>query len=316
VNASTPLVNAWLYLNEDEPSGTLYDSRTSCYQRLIAKNVYQSVNNLNLCFVTTLPTSAHTVPKGDGSGYTISTGNPPPTHPPDDPKGPTNQDYMLWVIRDARKNNPNIKIAVTLLWGDGNVIKNIFSNPKCSPQENADHFAANLMDYLKHYGLDGFDIDWESPLSSVTTKAQFALLVNAIGARFKKQTDKHYYLTLSPAEVGNLDASAVNNNMDFVNLQLYSGFTSPSKFVTAGVHQNLFAYGAKFEALSPGVPPDAPGYQTAIAAFKENQTKYHYNVFTCWRLNSENFVFEQDQQQQLYRLVFPKDADKHKSAAP
>jgi hypothetical protein len=286
---NTQMVNAWIFLNEDEPKGTNYNSPTSCYQALIKNSVYQSVDILFLCFATTTPTSATTVPSGDGSSYTVEIGAS--AHQ----GGLTNQDYMNYIIRDARANNQNLRIALTLVWGDGNVLSNIFSNPNYSPQQNASNFAANLMAYLKSFNLDGFDIDWESPLCDDTKQAQFALLVNAIGAQFKQQTDKPYYLTLSPAEVGNLDPTAVNSNMSFVNLQLYSGFTSPQMFQDAGVDPSLFAYGAKFES----------NYQTAQGAYQDNQTNYGYSVFTNWRLNSENYQFEQAQQQVLYRLVFP-----------
>jgi hypothetical protein len=291
---NTQLVNAWIFLNEDEPKGTNYNSSNSCYQTLIQNNVYQSVDILNLCFVTTTPTNTSTVPAGDGSSYTIQMGASAHSG------GLTNQDYMNYIVRDARANNPNIKIAVTLVWGDGSVLSNIFSNGNYSPQQNAQNFAANLMAYLKNYNLDGFDIDWESPLSDDTTQNQFALLINAIGAQFQQQTNKPYYLTLSPAEVGNLDATAVNGNISFVNLQLYSGFTSPDAFKDAGVNSSLFAYGAKFES----------GYQTAQAAYQDNQANYKYSVFTCWRLNSENYEFEQTQQQLLYQLVFPSAGSK------
>lgn len=305
MNSTTKLVNAWIFLNEDEPANTNYNSPNSCYQTLIQDNVYQAVDILYLCFVTTIPTGPDTFPIGDGSSYTIEIGAS--AHP----QGLTNQDYMNYVIRDARKNNPNIKIAVTLNWGDGSLLSNIFSHPDYSPQQNADNFAVNLTEYLKYFDLDGFDIDWESPISDQTSQNQFELLVNAIGARFKQQTDKHYYLTLSPAEVGNLDAGAVNNNMDFVNLQLYSGFTTPSEFTKAGVHQSLLAYGAKFEADGPS-GPGGKGHQTAVNAYA-GYTKGGYHVITNWRLNSENYEFEQAQQKELYQLVFL-SAAQYKSA--
>jgi hypothetical protein len=289
MNAQTPMVNAWIFMNEDEPHGTNYNSPNSCYQALIQNNVYQSVDIVYLCFVSTTPTGPNTIPSGDGSSYTITTGSV--SHP----GGLTNQDYMEYILRDARANNPNSKVAVTLVYGDGNVLANIFPNPAQPDQQSADNFAANLLAYLRYYGLDGFDIDWESPLSDQTTVDQFRLLINAIGAQFKQQTDKHFYLTLSPAAVGNLDAGAVNANMDFINLQLYSGFTFPGDFTQAGVNASLFAYGAKFES----------GFQTAQAAYDDNQANYQYSIFTNWRLNSDNYQFEQTQQQQLYQLVFP-----------
>jgi hypothetical protein len=64
------------------------------------------------------------------------------------------------------------------------------------------------------------------------------------------------------------------------------------------VNPRLFAYGALFEG----------GSQTADAAYQDNKAKYRFNIFTCWRLNSEDFVFEQTQQQRLYQLVFPQRA--------
>jgi GH18 family chitinase len=284
---TTKMVNAWIFLNEDEPHGTTYNSPTSCYQTLIKNNVYQSVDLLYLCFATTIPTSAKSIPPGDGSSYTIEMGAS------NHRDGLTNQDYMNYIIRDSKKSNPNIKIAMTLEYGNANVLSQIFPDPANPDQQSADNFAANLMAYLKHYAIDGFDLDWESPICDTTTQAQFRLLIDAIGAQFKRQKDKHYYLTLSPASPGNLDVGAVNRNVDFLNLQLYSGFTSPSDY--SGVNADLFAYGAKFES----------GYQTAQQAYDDNKANYHYSVFTQWRLNSGNYQFEQTQQQELHSLVFP-----------
>jgi hypothetical protein len=295
VNA-TPLVNAWIFLNEDQPDGTNYNSSNSSYQRLIQQRIYQSVDILNICFVTTLPTGPKTVPQGDGSSYTLSTGDPPPSHP----GGLTNQDYMLFVNRDAHRLNPEIKVTVTLQYGDPNAIANIFSNPKYSPPQNAARFAANLMTYLKTYKLDGFDIDWEYPLSDSTSQQQFGLLINAIRTQFKQQTNQHYFLTISPNTVANIDPVAINNSLDFINFQLYADSTLPSQYAQQGVRPNLFAYGALFET--------GGGQKTAEQAYQDNQANYRFNIYTCWRLNSGNFVFEQTQQQRLYQLAIPQRA--------
>jgi len=293
---SKMLANAWLYVCEEEqnPHGTNYFSSNNCYQRLITKNVYQCVDMLFISLVTTVAVE-------DGKSYTIEIKKDP--HPP----GYTNQEYMDYIIRDARKNNPGIKILVTLEFGNegdpstGNIIERVFSIPGYSPQQNAQNFASNLMRYLEKYDLDGFDIDWEDPLSTVTTKEHFGDFINAIGALFKQQTEKKYYLTISPAVADNMDYTAINNNVDFVNLQLYSGFTYPSDF--SGINGQLLAYGAKFEATEPVTNPAASGYQTAQQAFQDNNENYHYSIFTNWRLNSENFEFEQDQQKALHELV-------------
>jgi hypothetical protein len=288
---STPSksVNAWIFLAEDEPSGTSYKSPTSSYQSLITYGVYNYLDMVNICFANTVPTSATTVPAGDGSTYTIELQTA--THP----DGYTNQDYMDWLIQDARNTNPNIKVLITLGYG-ANEFTQIFSSDPSQWQQNATDYANNLVAYLKNYDLDGFDVDWESPVSSTTPKKQFEILFTAIRTAFNAQ-GRPYYLTLSPAAVGTLDASTVNSAFDFVNLQLYSGFTFASEFIKAGVEKSLLAYGAKFEP-NGGVP-----YQDAQQAYK-GYVSGGYNVVTQWRLNSNDYQYEQAQQMILYQLVY------------
>lgn len=89
-------VNAWIFLEEDEPSGTSYLSPNSCYQSLIDYGVYNSTDMVSICWVNTLPTSSTTVPPGDGSSYTVQLQTK--THP----DGSSNQQYMDWLIQDSR----------------------------------------------------------------------------------------------------------------------------------------------------------------------------------------------------------------------
>jgi len=37
----------------------------------------------------------------------------------------------------------------------------------------------------------------------------------------------------------------------------------------------------------------------------DNTRNYGYAIYTNWRLNSSNYIFEQDQQVALHQLVFP-----------
>ncbi|MGA9581453.1 MAG: glycosyl hydrolase family 18 protein [Allosphingosinicella sp.] len=271
-------VNAWIFLNEDEPQGSTYKTPGSSYQSLIEYGVYNNVDMVNMCFVEVLQTSADTIPPGDGSSYTIRMGAP--QH---------NQPYMEWLIQDARQANPNIKLLVTLVWGTQDMLSQIFSADPSQWQKEAEAFAANLRTYLDHFQLDGFDVDWESPICYGGTQKQFAILFTAVRAAFG--TDGRYVLTLSPAEVGNLDAPTVNSAFDFVNLQLYAGI-SPQEYIDAGIQADLLAYGAKFES----------GFQTAQEAYEGYQAG-GYAVATQWRLNSDNFRFEQAQQMILYQLI-------------
>jgi hypothetical protein len=287
---STPSksVNAWIFLAEDEPSGASYKSPNSSYQSLITYGVYNYTDMVNLCFANTVPTCASTVPAGDGSTYTIELQTA--THP----DGYTNQDYMNWLIQDARNTNPGIKLLITLGYAD-NEFTQIFSSDQSQWPQNAADYANNLVAYLQHYNLDGFDVDWEGGFSYATTPEQFKILFTAVRAAFNTQS-KYYYLTLSPADVGTLDAPTVNSAFDFVNLQLYSGFTNPGDFLKAGISKSLLAYGAKFE------PNGSVPYQDAQQAYS-GYVSGGYSVATQWRLNSNDFQYEQAQQMILYQLV-------------
>lgn len=299
---STPSqsVNAWLLLGEDDPGTSNYKSADSAYQSLVKYGVYQSTDMVNICFFVTVVTGKDTVPVGDGTSYTIEIGNKNVTHPPTTPGAPTTEQYLLWLIEDARKQNPGIKLLCTLNWGDGKTISRIFSVGK-TPEESAAAFAKNLMAYFDHYGLDGLDIDWESPLSDDTSTQQLNLLLNAVRTQYKARASKQYYLTLSPVTADNLDGNTVNNTVDFLNLQLYGG-TSPSDYTSSpyNINAGLLAYGAKFESKGSW---DLSPYQNAQNAYAGYQSG-SYRIVTQWRLNSGNFPFEQAQQMILYQLVY------------
>lgn len=279
-NSNAP-VNAWIFLNEDEPSGTNYNSPNSCYQTLIQNNVYQAIDILYMCFVTIVPTSSSTIPSGDGSSYTIQMGNLP-----------HNQEYMENILRDAPQNNPNLKFGVTLEYGMGNLINQIFEGSS-NPAQSAADFANNLLQYLQHYGLNGFDADWEWPLSTDTTTENFKLLFSAIGEVFQQQSEK-YYLSISPATSNNTDTNTINQYIDFVNLQMYYSTYLPNEF--PNVKQDLFGYGVKFEANGATTDPWHQGYQTALNGYELNTQNNHFQSYINWRLNSQNFMFEQTQQ--------------------
>lgn len=308
MSTSEPKVNAWIYLREDDPAGSSYKTAGSSYQNLIDYKVYNSTDMVSICWVNIVPTSDTTVPASDTTVPTSDTTVPQKgkdtryTVQLEDkihPDGSTNQQYMEWLIQDARAINPNIKVLVMLGFG-ADEITQMFSGPETGWPQVASDFAANLVKYLETYGLDGFDVDWEWPLSDAGNSQQFATLFTAIRAAFTA-TGKQYYLTLSPASVGTLDAPTINSSFDFVNLQLYSGFTCPGEYVQAGVDESLLAYGVKFE------PNSGVAYQTAQQAADHYAPgctdKPGYSIYTTWRLNSGNFQYEQAQQMILYQLV-------------
>ena len=64
-------VNAWVYLNEDEPKGTTYNSPDSCYQTLIRYKVYNSVDFLGLAFFEVVAASGAAAPSRSARLRTI-----------------------------------------------------------------------------------------------------------------------------------------------------------------------------------------------------------------------------------------------------
>jgi hypothetical protein len=288
MNTPDKSVNAWILLSEDDPQGTNYTSPNSDYQMLIKYGVYKYVDMLSMCFAVTVPVSA---PPGTPPSYTIAM--QAASHGPY-----TNQQYMDFVIRDSRKVNPNIKILITLDPADGgNWLSMIFSGDQSQWRSQATSYANNVVAYLQANNLDGFDIDWEFPLSTNTSQAQMTLVLQALRTAFNTPS-KTYLLTLSPAVADNLDGAVVNDTVDFLNLQLYSGFTNPQDFINAGISKSLLAYGAKFEWENQLKP-----HQNAQNAY-QGYSSGGYNVITQWRLNSNDYQFEQAQQMILYQLVY------------
>lgn len=289
-NVPSKSVNAWIFLDEDEPSGTGYTSINSCYQSLVNNQVYTDTDMLFVCFFSVVP---------DGKGYfTIEVGNKNAVHP----DGSTTQQYLQYTIRDARAQNAGKKVLATLNYND-NTLSQIFSaNPQQWPVQAA-NFASNVKTYLQFMQMNGLDLDWEGLFSTNITQEQFAILFKALRSAFNTNAGDYLYITMCPAEVGNLDVTTVNTCFDLVTLQLYSGFTDPSEFTSIGIVPWLLAYGAKFESNYQNANQANDG---ALAGFNFNGQQYEYNNITQWRLNSGNYIFEQGQQILLYQLAYNK----------
>jgi hypothetical protein len=140
------------------------------------------------------------------------------------------------------------------------------------------------------------DIDWEGTFSTKISVPQFKMLFIAIHTAF----NGNLYLTMSPADTGNMDTDTVNTCFDFINLQLYGNFDIGQHFCQAGVNPALLGYGAKFESAYQTADEAYEGYSDG---FIYNKVQYPYALITQWRLNSNNYEFEQSQQILLYQFV-------------
>lgn len=159
--------------------------------------------------------------------------------------GLTNQDYLNFVLRDARQVNPGIKFLATMVYSGANTLAAVFSGGG-DPQTQAANFANNLVTYLQSNGMNGLDIDWEGDVSDKMTRSQFQILFSAIRAEFDRQPVK-YYLSFTPAwPTSSIDYATVNSQFDFVSPQFYDG-TPLSDFLDAGISPSRIGYGAQFE---------------------------------------------------------------------
>ncbi|MFZ6679788.1 glycosyl hydrolase family 18 protein [Undibacterium sp. Tian12W] len=282
-------INAWIFLNEDEPPGTNYDSTNSCFQTLISNKTYNSANFLGIAFFAVTPAV---------NGDTIEIGSS--THE----GGLSNQDYLNSVLHDARQVNPGIKFLATMVYSGANTLAAIFSKTG-DPQTQATQFANNLVSYLQGNGMNGLDIDWEGDVSDDMTQDQFKILFSTIRQVFDEQPVK-YFLSFTPAwPTDSIDYPTVNSAFDFVSPQFYDG-TPLSSFINAGFSPSVIGYGAQFEPGNSAPNASAQQVWNAVSTgFNSGGKQYNYQDIFMWRLNSGNFQFEQAQLMILDQLANP-----------
>lgn len=258
-------IGAWID-SELHPTGaTTPASPNSNFVSMRLNNVYKSLDYLCIAW--------YGVDMTNPNQPTISTGN----------KG------LQMIVTNAKTQNSDIKLFATLAFTDEILsnLQTIIDNPT-----TLQAFATNIATYLGNNNMNGFDIDWESPisyLSSTQSSAWLKALRQAFGST--------YYISISPAVADNLDGNTVNNTCDIINLQNYSGFTNPDDFVNIGIDPSLLGFGAKFET-SGGSPYQNAflAYQQYEAGFTANGNTYPYNTICNWRLDSDDWAFEQGQQ--------------------
>lgn len=204
-----------------------------------------------------------------------------------------------WVIQRARSQNPNIKIIVSQWWGNGagiwgSALQGLNGAALVKYTTTA---AAFIKSYLPiSGGIDGYDIDYESNnvdqnVAAITgqIRAQLAALSKANGGR-------PFYVTVSPAATAYLQSAQPNIN--FVNMQTYAGGSglSPSSFTSLGFNVNQLLY---------GYCPETNCSTPTLAAVEQAYTTNKLAGIHLWRLNSDNYVYEGQQQALVYKFLHP-----------
>lgn len=131
-----------------------------------------------------------------------------------------------------KKKHPHLK---TLISVGGWTLSGPFSDIAMT-NESRTKFAKSCVAFIKQYGFDGVDIDWEYPVGGgmegnknrKEDKSNYTLLL----AELRKQLEEagkaekvHYLLTIAapcgPKIIGNLEIDKVHSHLDCMNLMAY-----------------------------------------------------------------------------------------------
>ncbi len=181
-----------------------------------------------------------------------------------------------WLLKNAKLKNEKIKLLISLGWNKDDLSGIFIDNGK-----NVDKYAESVASFVKKNKLSGFDIDWEGPVHSqkmTITKEQFITLANAIRKALDEQGK--YLFTISPATTTSLDATTINKDINFVNLQSYNNNQElVDQFKAMNISNKKMLYGICTET----------GYWNDVeSGYKDALKNKLIGTFT-WRLNSDNW---------------------------
>ncbi len=131
-----------------------------------------------------------------------------------------------------KKKQPHLKSLISV---GGWTLSGPFSDVALTEASRA-RFARSCVAFIKKYGFDGVDVDWEYPVAGgkegdkkrPEDKANCTLL----SAELRKQLDvagtldkRHYLLTIAapagPSHIGNLDVGKIYPHLDWINVMAY-----------------------------------------------------------------------------------------------
>ena len=167
-----------------------------------------------------------------------------------------NEERLRQIV-DLRKQKPELKVLLSIGgWGSGR-----FSEMAAN-DEYRRAFAADCDRVVKEFALDGIDIDWEYPTSSMANISSspddtenFTLLMQDIRAAIGNEKE----LTLTTvASARYIDFKAILPSVDFVNIMAYDMASAPkhhSALYPSGHSGDITSDGAVTAHLKAGVPP-------------------------------------------------------------
>ena len=203
---------------------------------------------------------------------------------------------LQWIVQNARLQNPAIKILAQRFWG-GNDLQDLKSS-------QYDHYASSVRALVKTYGLDGYDLDYESRADGADGNviSQAPTILSKIRAQLdqlKDEVGKPLYVSISPATTKCLDET-VAQSLHYVNIQTYAGGSglTLTHFTDLGFRKHQLLYGILPESTEDSKPIDV-----VTDAYKGNGGNDRLPGIHLWRLNSHNLDFENKVQALIYDFL-------------
>jgi len=153
----------------------------------------------------------------------------------------------IHLLKEIKAQNPHLKTLISIGgWGaDG------FSDAALTDESRA-LFTDSAVEFMKEYGFDGVDIDWEYPCSSAAgivarseDKQNFTLLLKKTRERLDEEgsrDNKHYLLTIAVGAgqyfIDGTEMNLVQRYLDYINIMAYDFATGVDK--RTGHHTNLY----------------------------------------------------------------------------
>ena len=240
---------------------------------------------------------------------------------------------LEWVIKRARFLKPDIKI-IALQWWGGATDYTALSDPQsrktyvASVKALIDEWQGKVDSNTGHsLRIDGYDVDyeWSPDGDKIGNQREYApeLLSNVRKALDDLSNAKHiprFQVSVSAASAKNLDSKNPPHgdlaaDLDYVTMQNYSGGQGhlPNEYLKAipGLHSSQFVWGVTSEGswdndtVDPFSDWIANWHQNTAYSDDYSEWKGPLGGIMNWRINSDNWVFQNMFQLALYDTVHP-----------
>ncbi|GME93287.1 unnamed protein product [Ambrosiozyma monospora] len=152
-----------------------------------------------------------------------------------------NSTGLTGQLTQMKKLNPKLKVMLSIGGSDSN--KDFTKLTKTKP--NTKKFVTNALSFMKKYGFDGIDIDWEYP-NDQESKDKLTSLVNEFDTQLSIKNSlsegSKYLLSIavpsSQSQLANFDLASIHSKIAKFNLMGYDQKGSWSS--SSGYQSNLF----------------------------------------------------------------------------